>query len=318
MATTTYLQLNQPAYNSSAWDVPLNANETILDNAFGATTSVSLTNSNVNLTSTQVQAMQFRFTGAISANIIVYIPAGYYGRWTVTNATSGTYTVTMASASGGTTLAIPQGYSSLIVCDSTGVFASDSGILQGGILPTLSVTGNATIGTNSSNTMAVNSTSTFAAPVTFSGATTYNATVALNGSSTTASVSLKNILESITVSATAASGTINFDVLTQSVVYYTSNSSANFTINIRGNSSTTLNSVMSTGQAITVAFMNTNGTTAYYNNAVTIDGSSITPKWQGGATPSSGNASSVDIYTYTIVKTGSATYNVFATQIKYA
>lgn len=312
MATTTYLQLNQPAYNSSAWDVPLNANETILDNAFGGTTSVSLVASNVTLTSTQLQAMQLRFTGAISANITIYIPSGYYGRWTVTNATTGAFTLTIASAAGGTTYAIAQGYSSLICCDSTGVFASDSGILQGGVLPTLSVTGNTTLGTNSSNTLTVNATSTFAAP------TTYNATVTFNGAATTAAVVTDNIIEPITVSATSATGTINYDVLTQSVVYYTQNATGNFTINIRGSSSTTLNSVMSTGQAITVVFMITNGSTAYYNSAVTIDGASVTPKWQGGATPTAGNASSVDIYTYTIVKTGSAAYTVFATQIKYA
>lgn len=312
MATTANLTLNQPAYNSSAWDVPLNANEDILDAAFGGTTSVALTNSNVTLTSTQLQAMQLRFTGAISANITIYVPSGYYGRWTVTNATSGAYTLTIASAAGGTTYAVAQGYSSLICCDSTGVFASDSGILQGGVLPTLSVTGNTTLGTTSANTLTVNATSTFAAP------TTYNATVTFNGAAATASVVTDNIIEPITVSATSATGTINYDVLTQSVVYYTQNASGNFTINIRGSSSTTLNSVMSTGQAITVAFMNTNGSTAYYNSAVTIDGASVTPKWQGGATPSAGNASSVDIYTYTIVKTGASAYTVFATQIKYA
>ena len=157
MATTTNLTLNQPAYNSSAWDVPLNANEDILDAAFGNTTSVALTSSNVTLTSTQLQAMQFRFTGSISANITVYIPSGYSGRWTATNATTGSYTVTMASAAGGTTLAIPQGYSSLIVCDSTGVFASDSALVTGsltltsltvgtivGTSGTLNITGNVT------------------------------------------------------------------------------------------------------------------------------------------------------------------------------
>lgn len=143
MATTTYLQLNQPAYNSSAWDVPLNANETILDNAFGGTTSVSLVASNVTLTSTQLQAMQLRFTGAISANITIYIPSGYYGRWTVTNATTGAYTLTIASAAGGTTYAVAQGYSSLICCDSTGVFASDSGVVTGSqTFTNVTVTGN--------------------------------------------------------------------------------------------------------------------------------------------------------------------------------
>lgn len=75
---------------------------------------------------------------------------------------------------------------------------------------------------------------------------------------------------------------------------------------------------MSTGESISVAFLVTNGGTAYYNSAVQVDGSSVTPKWQGGTAPSSGNASSVDIYTYTVVKTGSATFTVFASQTRFA
>jgi hypothetical protein len=75
---------------------------------------------------------------------------------------------------------------------------------------------------------------------------------------------------------------------------------------------------MSTGQSLTVAFLVTQGATAYYNSAVQVDGSSVTPKWQGGTAPTAGNASSVDIYTYTIVKTGSAAFTVFASQTKFA
>jgi hypothetical protein len=126
------------------------------------------------------------------------------------------------------------------------------------------------------------------------------------------------IRETTTVSATASTGTINFDVSTQVVLYYTTNASGNFTLNFRGNSSTTLNSIMSTGQSLSATFLCTNGSTAYYNSAVTIDGNSVTPKWQGGSAPTSGNASSVDSYTYVIVKTGSATFTVFASQTKFA
>jgi hypothetical protein len=75
---------------------------------------------------------------------------------------------------------------------------------------------------------------------------------------------------------------------------------------------------MATGEAITVVFMVTQGSTAYYNNAVTIDGTSVTPKWQGGSAPTTGNASSIDIYSYTIIKTASATYTVLASQIQFA
>ena len=129
---------------------------------------------------------------------------------------------------------------------------------------------------------------------------------------------ITEIRETATVSATAATGTIQFDALTQVVLYYTTASSGNFTVNFRGNVSTSLDSVMSTGQSLSATFLVTNTGTAYYNSAVTIDGNSVTPKWQGGSAPTSGNASSVDSYTYVIIKTGSAAFTVLASVTKFA
>lgn len=151
-----------------------------------------------------------------------------------------------------------------------------------------------------------------AADNTFTGIQTFT------GSTSKIAMIPTNIAEPATVSATAATGTINYDVTTQSVLYYTSNASANWTVNFRGSSGTSLNTLMTTGQMITVAFLVTQGATAYYNSAVQVDGNSVTPKWQGGAAPSAGNASSIDVYTYTIVKTGSAAFTVFASQTKFA
>jgi hypothetical protein len=74
---------------------------------------------------------------------------------------------------------------------------------------------------------------------------------------------------------------------------------------------------MATGESITVVFLVTTGSTAYYNNAVTIDGTSVTPSWQNGSAPTSGNASSIDAYSYTIIKTGSAAYTVLASQVQF-
>jgi hypothetical protein len=128
----------------------------------------------------------------------------------------------------------------------------------------------------------------------------------------------KNIVETTTISATAATGTINYDVATQSIVYYTTNATANWTINLRASSAATLNSLMSTGQTITVTFMATQGATAYYNSALTIDGTSVTPKWQGGVAPTAGNVNSVDTYTYAILKTANATFTVLAARTRYA
>ena len=130
--------------------------------------------------------------------------------------------------------------------------------------------------------------------------------------------SIQNTVEKVTVSATAATGTINYDVITQAVLYYTSAASGNFTVNFRGDGSNTLNAIMSTGQSLTTAFLVTNTGTPYYNNAVTIDGSSVTPEWQGGAAPTSGNANSIDVYSYTIIKTGDASFTALASQSQFA
>jgi len=129
---------------------------------------------------------------------------------------------------------------------------------------------------------------------------------------------LKSPEERLTVSATAATGTVNYDALTQGVLYYTSNASANWTLNVRGDGSTTLNDSLATNDSITIVFLVTQGATAYYGSALTIDGNAVTPKYITGTAFSAGNASSIDSYVYTIIKTGSAAFTVLASQTKFA
>jgi hypothetical protein len=148
--------------------------------------------------------------------------------------------------------------------------------------------------------------------------TTFTATQTFSGTSSAQAIVLNDAAEVATVSATAATGTINYDITTQSVLYYTSNASANWTVNFRGSSGTSLDTLMSTGQSMTAVFMVTQGSTAYYNNVLQIDGSTVTPKYQGGTAYTAGNASSIDIYSYTIIKTASATFTVLASQTKFA
>jgi hypothetical protein len=142
--------------------------------------------------------------------------------------------------------------------------------------------------------------------------------VTITGTTSALGLVVTNMVEATTVSATSATGTITYDVTTQSILYYTVNAAANWTMNFRASSGTSLDTAMATGQTITVVFLATNGPTAYYNSAVQIDGSSVTPKYQGGTAWTSGNASSIDAYTYTIIKTGSATFTVLASQTKFA
>ena len=169
-------------------------------------------------------------------------------------------------------------------------------------------------GDGSTGLTAASAGTDYVAPAT---ATSFTATQTFTGSTTAIGAVFQDAAEVTTISATAATGTINYDVTTQSVLYYTTSASANWTVNVRANSSTSLDTLMSTGQALTVVFLVTQGATAYYNNAFTIDGNSVTPKYQGGTAYTSGNASGIDAYSYTIVKTGSATFTVFAAQTQF-
>lgn len=128
---------------------------------------------------------------------------------------------------------------------------------------------------------------------------------------------IEEVKEKVTAQ-TSTTGTINFDFLTQAIENYTANQTANRTINFRGDSSTTLNATMAIGQSMTCTLVMKQGTTAYYLNAYQIDGSTVTPEWSGGSAPSAGNASSLDVYTFTIIKTADATFTVLASQTQYA
>jgi len=127
-----------------------------------------------------------------------------------------------------------------------------------------------------------------------------------------------NSTEKITISATNATGTINYDTGTQSVVYYTAAATGDWTINFRDSSGATLNSKMATGEVITVVHLVTLTGAEYRNTVVQVDGSTKTPEWQGGAAPTEGNINSIDSYTYTIIKTGDAAFTVLAALSQYA
>lgn len=137
--------------------------------------------------------------------------------------------------------------------------------------------------------------------------------------STLTNVLITSPREFTNVEATATTGVTNFNIKTAADMYHTSNAAGNFSLNVRGNSSTTLASMLAVGETITITFRVTNGSTAYYMTSLTIDGSAQTVKWQGGSAPSSGNASAVDVYTFAITKTAATpTYVVLGSQVKFA
>jgi hypothetical protein len=123
--------------------------------------------------------------------------------------------------------------------------------------------------------------------------------------------------ETVTISATAAGGTVQLNMATSGVTYYTTNGTANFAVNLRGDASTPLNTTLATSDAMTHVFLNTNGTTAYYPTSYFVDGGTVVPKWQGGVAPTAGNASSVDSYSFTAIKTAGSAFTVLASQTQF-
>lgn len=155
--------------------------------------------------------------------------------------------------------------------------------------------------------------------ISLSGNNTWTGTQTFTGATTKPAAVLTNAVEPVNVSATAATGTIALYAASQSVTYYTTNASANWTVNLSFSAGTTLNTALATGQAVTIVFMAAQGATPFYNNVVQVDGTTtgVTMHWQGAA-PTAGDASATDVYTYTVVKTGSATFAVFASLTKFS
>ena len=131
-------------------------------------------------------------------------------------------------------------------------------------------------------------------------------------------ISTKALIEYLTITPSAPLASINFDLATQGIQYYTTATTTNFAVNIRGSNTVSLNTMMQIGQSMTFALLVTNGTTPYYANAFSVDSVSVTPKWAGGSAPTGGNANSVDYYSFSVLKTANATFTVLGNQVKYA
>lgn len=128
---------------------------------------------------------------------------------------------------------------------------------------------------------------------------------------------IEEVFEKVAIGS-STSGTINYDFLGQGVVFFSANQTANRTINFYGDSGNTFNSILDIGQSATCSVLLAQGATAYYLNAYQVDGSAVTPKWSGGEAPTEGNASGIDVYTFTVIKTADAAFTVLASQTQFA
>lgn len=131
-------------------------------------------------------------------------------------------------------------------------------------------------------------------------------------------INIQQVAEKVTIDGTGATGTQQYDLMTQSIILKTANATSAFAINFRGNSTTTLNSVMATGRTMTCTFINKNGANTYYPSGYTIDGNIVTPLWFDGSPPGAGSINSYDIFTYNITKTAANTFIIFASAARYA
>ena len=156
-------------------------------------------------------------------------------------------------------------------------------------------------------------TQTWTAPQTFSSS------AAFTGSTSSFAGIFTNAEDVATVATSAIASPLNIYFSTQSVYMNTTSAqTANWTVNFALSASTSLNTGLAVGRTVTAVVIVYNGATAYYNNTVQIDGSTVTPYWQGGTAPTAGDINSYDVYTYSITKTAATpTYVVLASVTKY-
>jgi hypothetical protein len=352
-STSTNLKLTVQATgeNSGTWGQITNTNLLILEQAIGGYSSIAVTSgatltfSNGALSNGKDQVI--KLTGTIAGAINVVVPDGIEKTYVIENATSGAYTVTVKTSSGsGVTWSATDKGIKMVYSDGTNVVDTAFTKLSSDYTPTLSgildTNGNDIVVDNGGaieddsnneyikfvktatavNEVTITNQATGSAPsIAATGDDTnidFNLTpkgigrVTLNGNG-----KIQGLAEKVNVNGTFTSN-INIDTNTQAVQLNTATASANFTVNLRGDGSNSLDASMDTGESITVAYINKNNNVTYWNTTVQVDGVTVTPVWQGGAAPTGGNTTSNDVYTYTAIKTAASTFTVLAAQTQFA
>lgn len=286
-STDLRIELIGSGEQAGTWGTTTNTNlGTLIEQAIAGVGSVSLTNltsytlTALNGASDQARNAVLIFTGALSANCNVIAPS-VQKLYVISNQTTGGYAVNIKTSSG-SVYPILSTANQFIYCDGTNFYGA--------------------VGINTVN-----------------GNLIVSGNISAGGSLTAGTVfNTPEINENVTVTGTGAGATINFYTQSQTILFYNGYATTNSTVNITGNGSTTLNSLMAVGQSTCVTLFYTNSAPAYYPNVIKVDGTTVTPLWQGGVAPTGGNTNSVDVYSFNIIKTGSAAFTVFASQSPFA
>ena len=213
-------------------------------------------------------------------------------------------TVRPASGAAGTGAVIDNEKQSVIYYDGTKVEYADIGVLT--------------------------QLDTISGPLTVTGPTTLSGPVEIgdNGGLTIAAsafpdLTLGSIVEKGNYDTTTGwDASVGYDVLDQTVWYNQASSTSTFTVSICGSGTNIpLSQILtSTGDTITCVYIINCVSAADYCTSVLIDGTTtnVTTWWQGGAPPTAGISGSRNVYTFTVMRIGSApSYGIFASLVAF-
>jgi hypothetical protein len=356
-STDLKLEIQVTGENAGTWGDITNTNLVILQQAIAGYSGISIAGGAGNtdltfsngLTSNGKNAV-LELTGTITGNRTVTITtaSGVTNKvYVIRNSTVGAFTVTVKiEGQTGVTFSATDKGTKILYLNGTDVVDSNIGNLSNDASPTLS----ANLDTNAKNIIIdstygiidenaneqikFSTTASATNEITIANAAAGNSPViSATGGDTNVGLTLTpkgdlgritlngeskvfGIFENATVSTTYIT-TFTYDVLTQAVYYQNVALGSNFTVNLRGNASTALNAALNTGESATVALITKQNNTTFYNNVIQVDGTTVTAIWQGGTAPTTGNASSTDVYTYTALKTAASTYVVLASQTQF-
>jgi hypothetical protein len=335
--------------NSGTWGTKTNTNLELLQQAIAGYQSIALTSTNTTLAMTDATISDARnavikFTGTLAANATVFVASGIEKTYIIENGTTGSYTLALNQVGGASAIFGASDKTSKIIY-LNGTDAVDLGVvnltapqtLTNKTLTTPTLTApiiNEIDDTNGNEEIKFTTTASAVNEITVANAATgNNPDVSASGSDTNIGINftpkgtgavtfngtgkIQAVKEKVTVTAVATTGTVNYDFLTQAVLYHTTTATGQFTLNLRGSSSTSLANMLSVGESVTGAFLNTNST--FYVSTITIDGSStnVTLEYQGGTAPNSGNAG-IDVYSFTAIKTATTpAYTILASQTQF-